>query len=637
MTTTIPVSSEPLLINPSNPSSNSSMSEIETTMTKNMEQTQQNETKEMPQNFSDPVLLSRLRAQIEFYFSPKNLSRDMYLRSFLDFSQYPNGAAPLMMIASFPKVRSLCAGAATGNTPAADAALIANALEESKLIVVSPDRMWITCLFPLPPPLVNHPMQQLMPTVNDQMIPPSNAKTPSEESAVDNLAEQTAQLKIFSPKERTTVIVRDIREDCDVAKVLAAFTTEKVQPKSARPDIGKTWYILFNTEADAIAAVFASKGREIDGQPIRARVKSEATRSTEPSRSSSPVSSVSAPLPASDGVVANVASLATKHLPSPPPHVGVPANIPTQAAPPNYPHFPYFVEGQPYMAQQQHMYSHHYGGPVNVFPNGMPAGPPSNYPFPHHMQPYMSHGIPMPYPMHQHGPYYMNNANGLPPPNRHRNTSQHNVSGGMHPINAGNGPGQANVNPNSQVTMNPSKDSRDEKLSVNTKLNPNDPLVITSNQGDGAKSANKDGSHTRRSKNAGHNRGGNKSNGHNNNATQENSAKINGKQKGKHRKNRKNNNINSNNNSNNTNGNTNKNNKNGKAQNKEVIVMNTLNFPELKSDKIPTNNQKSELMTVSDSLNGVESTAPASIKLTGYAAALRQKRNKVVEETHVVG
>lgn len=97
----------------------------------------------------DAYLLPRLRAQIEFYFSPQNLARDNYLRSVL--YHYGGAAAPLSVIAAFPKVRDLVATTlGTPNAPA-DPSLLMRALEGSSIVAVSPDAMWISPLLPMPP------------------------------------------------------------------------------------------------------------------------------------------------------------------------------------------------------------------------------------------------------------------------------------------------------------------------------------------------------------------------------------------------------------------------------------------------------------------------------------------------------
>eukprot|EP00544_Gedaniella_sp_CCMP2646_P001208 CAMPEP_0202507474 /NCGR_PEP_ID=MMETSP1361-20130828/51745_1 /ASSEMBLY_ACC=CAM_ASM_000849 /TAXON_ID=210615 /ORGANISM="Staurosira complex sp., Strain CCMP2646" /LENGTH=467 /DNA_ID=CAMNT_0049141601 /DNA_START=40 /DNA_END=1443 /DNA_ORIENTATION=- len=94
-----------------------------------------------PPTTNDSVLLARLQAQVEFYFSPQNLAKDVFLSSLLE--QHEN-AVPLETIASFPKVRQLHAvgrlgmiGVPTSQMPPADPTFLAKALEESRVVKVS--------------------------------------------------------------------------------------------------------------------------------------------------------------------------------------------------------------------------------------------------------------------------------------------------------------------------------------------------------------------------------------------------------------------------------------------------------------------------------------------------------------------
>jgi len=484
------------------------------------------------------------------------------------------------------------------------------------------------------------------------------------ESTLGGLVEQTSQLQISASKERTTVILRDIPEECDVDKVLAAFTTDKVKPKAARPDIGKSWYVLFSSEADAVAAVFACQGKEIDGHPVRARVKSEPSRSKESSKPSTPIGSVASTLSVPESMFSGGTSGSNNnHLQPPAPSVGLQVNRPTHVHPPNYPHYPHAVETQPYASQQQQIYQPHYGMPLHVMQNRHTSLPPPNYSFPPHMQPYIHHGNPVPYPTQQHGPYFINNAMGsditsnlLPQPHPRENfqrtdhrftTTQRNAYVGTHTggnvnLNFHNESrnNQLKVAPNNQIHMNIMDQNMNQRHGLNSKAHPILSGVATPSNHhnlDSSKFSDRDNSQQKKQKNASQqNRGGanTKSDGYNNNyqalsenGMKSNSSNYNGKNKGKNRKNRKNNNGNNNEGGQNNIG---SNNNAGKTVTKEVIVMNTLNFPELKTDKgSKSNDGKTELSSSSNNgANGDDISAPSN-QLTGYAAALRQKRSKV--------
>jgi len=90
----------------------------------------------------ESFLLSSLRAQLEFYFSPQNLARDLYLRNLLN--SYGFNAVPLQVIANFPKVRNLCNGQI-------DLALLMRSVEGSQIVFVTNDAAWISPLLPIPP------------------------------------------------------------------------------------------------------------------------------------------------------------------------------------------------------------------------------------------------------------------------------------------------------------------------------------------------------------------------------------------------------------------------------------------------------------------------------------------------------
>lgn len=140
----------------------------------------------------DSFLLNRLRAQLEFYFSPQNLSRDVYLRNLL--SSYGFNAVPLSIIANFPKVRSICNGQI-------DLALLMRAVEGSGIVTVTHDAVWISPLLPIPPldaskqqrPTQGAPQQQQQVGVTmkvgeagDGSMPPSASSSQNSLTAIGN-------------------------------------------------------------------------------------------------------------------------------------------------------------------------------------------------------------------------------------------------------------------------------------------------------------------------------------------------------------------------------------------------------------------------------------------------------------------
>jgi len=127
-------------------------------------------------------LIMKLRAQIEFYFSPHNLSRDMYLVNLLS----SNGCVMLNTIASFPKVRELlCSGGISfdekGNLN--DYTHFTESLRDSE--VVGCDGTWVWPKISHSPfhPFSGHHMNPHMPPMNGHphmgMHHPLNGPQPS--------------------------------------------------------------------------------------------------------------------------------------------------------------------------------------------------------------------------------------------------------------------------------------------------------------------------------------------------------------------------------------------------------------------------------------------------------------------------
>lgn len=118
-------------------------------------------------NDEEVLLLARLRAQVEFYFSPQNLSRDVFLRS-----QFYGTSCPSAVICQFPKVRELT----SGKNPIY---WIHKSLVNSSVIQMSPDGQWLCAIQPLPP-LEQSPQHRSPNPTNDSRSPsPSVAPAPS--------------------------------------------------------------------------------------------------------------------------------------------------------------------------------------------------------------------------------------------------------------------------------------------------------------------------------------------------------------------------------------------------------------------------------------------------------------------------
>jgi hypothetical protein len=73
----------------------------------------------------EEVLLARIRAQVDFYFSPQNLAQDHFLCSLLTSHEH-YGAVPVQQICGFPKIRQLVAAAAAAAATHANANMSAD-------------------------------------------------------------------------------------------------------------------------------------------------------------------------------------------------------------------------------------------------------------------------------------------------------------------------------------------------------------------------------------------------------------------------------------------------------------------------------------------------------------------------------
>jgi len=196
------------------------------------------------------------------------------------------GAVPVEVIANFPKVRELCSMGFHVNPPnyalPADPRLLCRALEDSQVVTVSDDGKWIIPkTVPNVPNLPNAGQPQ---QPNDRNNEPGGDGIPEAPPSPSSQTTSNSSAGVptfpIQSKERTTVIVRDLPIECTEGEVMEALSTESGRPKSARLEVGNTWYISFQTEAQAVAAVSDSREKEIRGTPIRAGIKSEVPNAT---------------------------------------------------------------------------------------------------------------------------------------------------------------------------------------------------------------------------------------------------------------------------------------------------------------------------------------------------------------------
>jgi len=202
---------------------------------------------------TDAVLLARLRAQIEFYFSPQNLSKDTYLRSLLVAvdDDGVNGKVHMPIIAAFPKVRELCANhgrdplaprdAADARLPA-QSALLQKALDGSQVVEISEDLNWIRPIHQLPPlvrmhnsMMVKNPMPALPQSVGPVVLENQAHQSPPSSPATTSTASSGVPTHPLSLKERTAVIVRNHESKVGESSQPMPYVNPPLQYYQAQP------------------------------------------------------------------------------------------------------------------------------------------------------------------------------------------------------------------------------------------------------------------------------------------------------------------------------------------------------------------------------------------------------------------
>lgn len=315
------------------------------------------------------VSLYPLRSQVEFYFSPQNLAKDTFLKSQLNAAAHI-GAVPMETICNFPKVRQI--NALLHNMghlplhmlPMADPRLVRMALQHSTVVTVSQDGAWISptqsswnqSTQEKPNP-VNFPEESK--TVSSTPSSPSSQATTSSSLGIPTHPLPPAADSLASRSERTIIILRDIPDTVSPQEVLQAFATDEVAPKAARPDVGNTWFVNFETEDQAVKALASANNKMIGNFPVRGCLKSDIK-----------------PTSTSD-------SAGTQATSSAPPSSGNTA--PLHTMPITYPVvFPYMP-----MQQSHAAYGYVYSIPHQQGPIHVRAQPPQYYPFGYANQGYL--------------------------------------------------------------------------------------------------------------------------------------------------------------------------------------------------------------------------------------------------------
>ena len=381
-------------------------------------------TSTSPVNAGDnQALYIRLRNQVEFYFSPQNLSRDAYLRNMLtaehqDVPSHPPHQlmAPVAVITNFPKVRDICAafGSSLSDPPHV---LLSRACEGSTVVTVSSDGAWIGPLSQQLPPLTapaprmgpptpqhfqqgpflpspHQGMMMMMPAAPMVEVQPMPYMGTQPVPIVQNVPQSgdsvspSNSLDSMSQSKEIVVVVPDMPDECNPIILMGAFTQDSIRPSSVSVDTNtNTWHLTFTSEAEAKAAIAASSGKTVADVPINAKLKTEllSARASVTSASGASLSSMSAsqkrqipvpqmvqqpvPMPVA-GMYPPGAYVMPQHTPPPPMQPGV---QPYPMSGYNMAPMPMPMPGQPYPQYQQHMQPMYpYGYLPQHFPMNQP-------------------------------------------------------------------------------------------------------------------------------------------------------------------------------------------------------------------------------------------------------------------------
>jgi len=248
----------------------------------------------------EDMLLSRIRTQVDFYFSPQNLAKDDFLRSMLQSYDEHHGAVPVQAICNFPKIRELSASAWAGYhvpaamAPPADPELLCRAAQYSRTVRVVGDPhqqqtgYWFIPVAQEPTAVAAangynsqdmHPAMPRVvpPTPPDHHRRPSDSSSPSDLSSPLSSSVGSSQGVPVYPlggmtMERTVVLLHEL-PDPAAESLIWQFFLHKARPKSVVQDAGRTWHVTFGTELEAVAALDFLKDKSVNGKPVHAGLK----------------------------------------------------------------------------------------------------------------------------------------------------------------------------------------------------------------------------------------------------------------------------------------------------------------------------------------------------------------------------
>jgi len=166
---------------------------------------------QVPTKLEGKELISALKQQVEFYFSPQNLPTDVYLRSQMNARHFVS----IDTIASFRKVKALTE----------DRSLLLQAMKESRNLVLDE---------------------------TETLVGP-NLKV-----------ERTTLILRDMPSSTNPDDIKKIFDHPNCGKI-----------KMIRPDVKDTWFVTFENQEACTSTAMHLVGKTFKGKPIRCRMKSE--------------------------------------------------------------------------------------------------------------------------------------------------------------------------------------------------------------------------------------------------------------------------------------------------------------------------------------------------------------------------
>ena len=244
-----------------------------------------------------------LRSQIEYYFSPSNLSRDRYLLSHLSAS--PTGrSVPLSTLCTFAKVRTIClqSGICGPSGTPSDLQSMENAIVQAlegseRTEVTGPQGARNVGLRQEHAQIIQQMTQQMAVAQQQQQVPRTPpAAGPSDLGADAKAAAANANASSMEPR-RSTIILRDIPGTTDPADVRGLFDNIPDLPeiKSVTATIGDNWFVEFEVGEgrDLVDVMLRLREKKWDGRTVKARLKTETQQSNKSFFPASPASRAS--------------------------------------------------------------------------------------------------------------------------------------------------------------------------------------------------------------------------------------------------------------------------------------------------------------------------------------------------------